>query len=66
MAEIQRRVMNALSLTDPQQLLKNWVPWSAQGMETFQNFARAASSGWSQSGPGKDKDPEPPKPKSRG
>jgi hypothetical protein len=35
-------------------------------METFQNFARAASSGWSQSGSGKDKDPETPKPKSRG
>jgi len=66
MAEVQRRVMNALSLTDPQQLLKNWVPWSAQGMETFQTFARAAAGGWSQSSSGKDKDPEPPKPKSRG
>ena len=68
MAEIQRRVMNALSLTDPQQLLKNWVPWSAQGMETFQNFAKAAAGGWSQagSGAGKDRDPEPPKSKPRG
>lgn len=68
MAEIQRRAMNALSMTDPQQLLKNWVPWSAQGMETFQTFARAAASGWSGPGkePGKDRDPEPPKPKSRG
>ena len=62
MAEIQRRVMNALSLTDPQQLLKNWVPWSAQGMEAFQNFAKAAASGWSPSG----KDSDSLKPKSRG
>ena len=43
MAEIQRRVMQALALTDPQQLLKNWVPWGAQGLETFQAFMRAAS-----------------------
>lgn len=66
MAEIQRRVMSALSLTDPQQLLKNWVPWSAQGMENFQNFAKAAAGTWSQSGTGKDRDPEPPRPKPRG
>lgn len=65
MAEIQRRVMNALSMTDPQQLLKNWVPWSAQGMETFQQFAKAAASGWSPSQP-RDKDPDGQKPKSRG
>lgn len=67
MAEVQRRVMNALALTDPQQLLKNWAPWSAQSMETFQNFARAATAGWSQ-GPGRerDKDTEAPKPKTRG
>lgn len=64
MAEIQRRVMNALSMTDPQQLLKNWVPWSAQGMETFQQFAKAAASGWSPSQP-RDKDPDGQKPKSR-
>jgi hypothetical protein len=30
-------------MTDPQQLLKNWVPWSAQGMEAFQSFMRAAT-----------------------
>lgn len=65
MAEIQRRVMNALSMTDPQQLLKNWVPWSAQGMETFQQFAKVAASGWSPSQP-RDKDPDGQKPKSRG
>ncbi len=60
MAEVQRRVMGALSLTDPQQLLKNWVPWSAQGMETFQSMFRAAGASWTGS-----TDPEPPKPKSR-
>ena len=51
-----------------QQLLKNWAPWSAQGMETFQNFAKAAAGSWSQagSGSGKDRDPEPPKSKPRG
>ena len=64
MAEIQRRVMNALALTDPQQLMKNWVPWSAQGMETFQTFAKAAAAGWAPSS-SRDKDPEAPKPKSR-
>lgn len=63
MAEVQRRVMNALSLTDPQQLLKNWVPWSAQGMENFQNFMRAAT-GSSSSRSGASRDDEP-KPKSR-
>jgi hypothetical protein len=64
MAEVQRRVMNALALTDPQQLLKNWVPWTAQGMETFQTFAKAAAASWSPSA-ARDKDPEAPKPKSR-
>lgn len=43
MAEIQRRSMQALAMTDPQQLLKNWVPWGAQGLETFQSFLRKAS-----------------------
>lgn len=43
MAEIQRRVMKALTLTDPQQLLRNWVPWGAQGLEAFQSFMRTAS-----------------------
>ncbi|MBI2802369.1 MAG: hypothetical protein HYX63_19155 [Gammaproteobacteria bacterium] len=43
MAEIQRRVMQALALTDPQQLLRNWVPWGAQGLEAFQSLMRAAS-----------------------
>lgn len=62
MGEIQRRVMQALSLTDPQQLLKNWVPWSAQGMETFQAFMKAATGGSSRSS---SKDDEPrPKPRS--
>lgn len=64
MAEIQRRVMGALSMTDPQQLLKNWVPWSAQGMEAFQSFAKAAATGWSTSSGSKDSDP--PKAKPRG
>lgn len=64
MAEIQRRAMQALAMTDPQQLLKNWVPWGAQGMETFQNLMRAATG--SQKGAA-DKDDEPPsRPKSRG
>jgi Family of unknown function (DUF6489) len=43
MTEIQRRVMKALDMTDPQQLLKNWAPWGAQGIEAFQSFMRAAS-----------------------
>ena len=47
MGEIQRRVMQALALTDPQQLLKNWVPWGAQSVEAFQSFMRAATGGGS-------------------
>ena len=61
MGEIQRRVMNALSMTDPQQLLKNWVPWSQQGIETFNTFMRAATGGQRSA-----RDDEPPKPRSRG
>jgi len=63
MGEIQRRVMQALSMTDPQQLLKNWVPWTAQqGMETFQAFMRAATGGRT----GKDEEEPPPsRPKGR-
>jgi hypothetical protein len=63
MAEIQRRAMQALSMTDPQQLLKNWVPWGAQGLETFQTFMRAATG--AQKGAGADDEPAP-KPRSRG
>jgi Family of unknown function (DUF6489) len=60
MAEIQRRAMQALAMTDPQQLLKNWVPWGAQGLETFQTFMRAAT------GAQKGGEEEPaPKPRSR-
>lgn len=62
MAEVQRRVMGALAMTDPQQLLKNWVPWGAQGMETFQSFMRAATGGGTRSSGGRD---DEPKPKSR-
>ena len=61
MAEIQRRVMQALALTDPQQLLKNWVPWGAQGLETFQSLMRGASG----AGGSSRKDNDAPKPKSR-
>jgi Family of unknown function (DUF6489) len=64
MGEVQRRVMQALAMTDPQQLLKNWVPWGAQGMETFQNFMRAATGGAGSRG-GKDEEPPPHRPKPR-
>ena len=64
MGEVQRRAMQALSMTDPQQLLKNWVPLGAQGLETFQNFMRAATGTQPSSA---DRDDEPtPKPRSRG
>jgi hypothetical protein len=64
MSEIQRRVMQALAMTDPQQLLKNWVPWTAQqGMETFQAFMRAATGG--RASTTKDDDDEPPPPRSK-
>jgi len=64
MAEIQRRAMQALAMTDPQQLLKNWVPWGAQGLETFQNFMRAATG--SQKGSSERDDEPPSKPRTRG
>ena len=63
MAEIQRRAMQALAMTDPQQLLKNWVPWGAQGLETFQNFMRAATG--AQKSSDKDDDEPPARPRSR-
>jgi len=43
MKEIQRRVMGALSLTDPQQLLRMWAPLGTQGIEAFQGLMRAAT-----------------------
>jgi Family of unknown function (DUF6489) len=55
MAEIQRRTMQALASTDPQQLLKTWAPWGTQGLEAFQSFMRAAAGASDKS--------EPPKPK---
>jgi hypothetical protein len=66
MAEVQRRVMQGLAMTDPQQLLKNWAPWGAQGMEAFQNIMRAAT-GAAAGGRGpREKDEEPPhRPKPR-
>ena len=63
MGEIQRRAMQALAMTDPQQLLKNWVPWSAQGMEAFQTFMRAAAGGASTRTSTRDEDT--PRPKGR-
>lgn len=59
MGEIQRRVMGALAMTDPQQLLKNWVPWGAQGMENFQNFMRAATGSSGARSTSRDDDPKP-------
>jgi hypothetical protein len=43
MKEIQRRVMQGLSLTDPQQLLRMWVPLGTQGFEALQGMIRAAT-----------------------
>lgn len=42
MAEVQRRAMQALSMSDPQQLLRNWAPWTTQGLEAFQALMGAA------------------------
>ena len=50
MKEVQRRVMGALSLTDPQQLLRMWAPLGAQGMEAFQGLMRAATGSSKRSG----------------
>jgi hypothetical protein len=43
MAEIQRRVMQGLSLTDPQQLLRMWAPLGTQSFEALQGLVRAAT-----------------------
>jgi hypothetical protein len=63
MKEIQRRVMGALSLTDPQQLLKMWAPLGSQGFEAFQGLMRAAT-GTSKRTSSSDED-APPKGKGR-
>lgn len=65
MGEIQRRAMQALAMTDPQQLLKNWVPWGAQGMEAFTNIMRAATGTGSGTRSTKDDDEPPPRAKGR-
>lgn len=65
MGEVQRRVMQGLSMTDPQQLLKNWVPWSAQGVEAFQSFMRAATGGTATRAGREDEEPPPHRPKPR-
>jgi hypothetical protein len=66
MAEVQRRVMQGLAMTDPQQLLKNWAPWGAQSVEAFQNFMRAAAgaASVSRSSSRDDEPPHRPKPRS--
>ena len=43
MSEIQRRIMQGLSLTDPQQLLKMWAPLGTQSFEALQGLVRAAT-----------------------
>jgi len=44
MGEIQRRMMETLSLTDPQQLLKYWLSWGENSREKFSSFLRGMSS----------------------
>jgi hypothetical protein len=44
-AEVQRRAMQALSLSDPQQLLRQWAPWTAPGLDSLQTLMRAAAGG---------------------
>ena len=61
MSEIQRRVMQGLSMTDPQQLLRRWAPLGTQSFEALQGLVRAAT-GTRRS---ESKDDEPPKGKSR-
>ena len=65
MGEIQRRAMQALAMTDPQQLLKNWVPWGAQGMEAFSNIMRAATGTAGSRSTKYDEEPPAPRPKGR-
>ena len=64
MKEIQRRVMGALSLTDPQQLLRMWSPLGTQGFEALQGLMRAATGTSKRSSSGGDDD-APAKGKSR-
>ena len=63
MKEIQRRVMQGLSLTDPQQLLRMWAPLGTQSFEALQGLVRAAT-GTSRRSERSDDD-VPPKGKSR-
>ena len=64
MKEIQRRVMGALSLTDPQQLLRMWSPLGTQGFEALQGLMRAATGTSKRTSSGGD-DEAPSKGKSR-
>ena len=63
MGEIQRRVMQGLSMTDPQQLLRMWAPLGTQGFEALQGLVRAATGTGSRRSESKDDDG--PKGKSR-
>jgi hypothetical protein len=49
MAEMERRMKAALDTSDPQAMLKAWMPMGGQGFEEFQRFlwdsARKASGG---------------------
>jgi hypothetical protein len=49
LAEMERRMKAALDTSDPQAMLKAWMPMGGQGFEEFQRFlwdsARKASGG---------------------
>jgi hypothetical protein len=49
MAEMERRMKAALDTSDPQAMLKAWMPMGGQGFEEFQRFlwdsAKKASGG---------------------
>jgi hypothetical protein len=56
-AEMQKRMKAALDTSDPQAMLKAWMPVSAPGLEQFQRFlwdsAKAATAGAAKKPPSK-------------
>lgn len=42
-AHLEERIMTAMTMFDPDTLLKSWFPLGMSGMEQFQNAFRAAA-----------------------
>lgn len=59
MEKVKERMLQALSLSDPETLYRTWLPLSqnlgAQGLEAFQNIVRFATQGRTKTSSGTEK-----------